>query len=91
MASNTKSRPEVEQIDLTKLSLPQLQQLKTEFESVCVMNFFINFVSSTHPTCVKNEPKSLLCDEYFGGGTEFPYERYEIRREKCALKEFGQF
>lgn len=36
MAANNKVRPEVEQIDLTKLNLQQLQQLKTEFESVCV-------------------------------------------------------
>jgi len=33
MASSSKGRPEVEQIDLTKLNLQQLQQLKTEFES----------------------------------------------------------
>lgn len=35
MSGNNKQvQPTVEQIDLTKLSLPQLQQLKTEFESV---------------------------------------------------------
>lgn len=37
MASSNKARPEVEQIDLTKLNLQQLQQLKTEFESVCTI------------------------------------------------------
>lgn len=38
MASSSKSRPEVEQIDLTKLNIQQLQQLKTEFESVRAVN-----------------------------------------------------
>lgn len=38
MAANDKARPEVKHIDLKKLNLQlqQLQQLKTEFESVCV-------------------------------------------------------
>lgn len=32
----SKSSSEVQQIDLTKLNLQQLQQLKNEFESVCI-------------------------------------------------------
>lgn len=39
MSGNSKAaQPTVEQIDLTKLSLPQLQQLKTEFEQVNVID-----------------------------------------------------
>lgn len=41
MASSSKGRPEVEQIDLTKLSLQQLQQLKTEFESVRICGYCV--------------------------------------------------
>lgn len=48
MASSSKSRPEVEQIDLTKLNLQQLQQLKTEFESVSALVVYSHMTRSYH-------------------------------------------
>lgn len=47
--------PHMEQIDLTKLSVQQLQQLKTEFEQVCICYIVLLKcvgVAVSYPMCV---------------------------------------